>query len=197
MGKIFPLYELVVRSPGQTFVEGEAGTYFATGSSGIDALKVTHFAMGIFWKASVHSWEGNSIEPMIDLGSYSDTIRLWLRGKRPFPDNVSLTFMVCRPETAQITLLPPTEGVNQGWRTFYFHVLGALFTLSIGEHLSPEMRMCCFARRPDHPMFVSEDLNKILKRHFTARYMQSRKTEQFLKSKAKRDELRRAIGKGL
>jgi hypothetical protein len=50
--------------------------------------------------------------------------------------------------------------------------------------------MCCFVQRPDHPMFVSEGLNKIMKRHFASRYREARKTEQFLESKGKRDRLK-------
>ena len=56
MRKSFPLYDILTKGP-------EAGhdetwtMYFAAENADIDVEKLTHFAMGVFWKASVHSWK--------------------------------------------------------------------------------------------------------------------------------------------
>lgn len=51
----------------------------------IDCQKLTHFAAGIFWKASIHSWRGSETTPLIELGKYRDSLRSFLRGECGFP----------------------------------------------------------------------------------------------------------------
>jgi hypothetical protein len=62
--------------------------YLATQNPEIEVEKLTHFALGLFWKASVHSWRGDTTRPRIDLGPYSEEIRKWLRGQNAFPKYV-------------------------------------------------------------------------------------------------------------
>src|SRR5947209_15811189 len=51
----FPFYEILVKK--QPFeCEGDGALYAAADNSEIDVAKLTHFAMGMFWKASIHSW---------------------------------------------------------------------------------------------------------------------------------------------
>lgn len=48
--------------------------------------------------------------------------------------------MVEKPERAQIIMNDPYEGVRQGWRTYFTHVPGILFTLSLGKTVSEEIQ---------------------------------------------------------
>ena len=118
--------------------------------------------MGIFWKAAVHSWSGSKTEPMIELGTYAETIRTWLRGETGFPKDVSLTVTLSKPESALIVLQQPVETKAKPWRTFLLNVPGVLFTLNIGENIEPDMRTCCIHQNPDHPVFVSDDITGAL-----------------------------------
>jgi hypothetical protein len=65
--KSFPLYDIVMRGPA-AHADEKGGLYFAELNPEIDVEKLTHFAMGIFWKASVHSWKGKERSPLIELG---------------------------------------------------------------------------------------------------------------------------------
>lgn len=69
--------------------------------------------MGIFWKASIHSWRGRTQTPMIDLGAYSDAIRLWLRGECTFPKHVSLWVTLSRPQRAQTSVASKKLGFQR------------------------------------------------------------------------------------
>jgi hypothetical protein len=70
LGGNFPLYEMI------TAVTPVVPNLYPTASNPlIDREKLTHFALGIFWKASVHSWRGRDKTPLIGLGPYSDSIR--------------------------------------------------------------------------------------------------------------------------
>jgi len=55
------------------------GFIYARSKPEIDVEKLTHFALGIFWKAGVHSWKKNKDEPMINLGVYGQPLRIPLK----------------------------------------------------------------------------------------------------------------------
>src|ERR1039458_6051914 len=71
MDKKFPLYDLLTQVTPVPIDDGFS-LYWAGDNSEIKVAMLTHFAMGIFWKASVHSWRGDEKEPRIELGPYSD-----------------------------------------------------------------------------------------------------------------------------
>lgn len=185
MDRHFPFYDLLTRLPPDS-VEDGAQVYFAAKNSEIEVDKIAHFAMGLFWKASVHSWTGDGQEPRIQLGPYSDSIRLWLLGDGPFAAHINLAVIVSPPLRAQITFSDPREGVKQGWRSYYSHVPGILFMMSAGKDVSPEMQWFCFHNNPGHPIAVSEDITAHIERMFAGAYNKSRKTRAFVNSRAKR-----------
>jgi len=65
--------------------------YAAVRNPEIKPDKLIHFALGMFWKASVHSWKGGVREPLIDVGPYRETVRKFVRGEIPFPERMALT----------------------------------------------------------------------------------------------------------
>jgi hypothetical protein len=155
MQRTFPFYELLVSGP-IAENESDGGLYFAESNPRLDTEKLTHFAMGIFWKASVHSWKRGEINPVIELGPYSEHIRTWLRGETDFPKNVCLSVMVSPPHRAQITLNGPMERERTECRNFIMHFLGILFTMGVGSQIDPEFRLACFSDNPKRPIIVSE-----------------------------------------
>jgi hypothetical protein len=60
----FPLYDILTKCPpaGQ---DKTWALHFTAENPEIDVEKLTHFALGIFWKASVHPWKGTEKSPMI------------------------------------------------------------------------------------------------------------------------------------
>ena len=50
------------------FSDDKCGIYYAATNPEFSVEKVTHFALGIFWKPAVHSWSGSKNDSMIDLG---------------------------------------------------------------------------------------------------------------------------------
>src|SRR5438270_518716 len=51
----FTFYDLLTKVP-PILDEDGASVYLAAQNPAIDVAKLIHFALGIFWKASVHSW---------------------------------------------------------------------------------------------------------------------------------------------
>ncbi len=181
----FPLYEILIRR--QAAAEDEAGgIYFAVENGDIDVEKLTHFALGIFWKAAVHSWKGKERSPMIELGPYADRIRVWLRSESPFPRNVSLSVMLARADRALVAFTGPVERPPKVWRTFWLYVPGISFVLSVGRLIEAEMRETCIHENPTHPIFVADDVMGAVWTRLKEQYQESRKTRGYLEAKVKR-----------
>jgi hypothetical protein len=162
----FPLYDLLKAAGGYIVDADKDGLFWAANNPAIDVEKITHFAMGIFWKAGVHSWKGGDGAPMIDLGGYGEEIRLWLRGEGASPRNVTFNFGVSRPERVQLTLGQPVEvpvrNIGRTWRHYRHHLVGAMFSINAGETIGLEERMICLYRDPRHPVLVSDNVTGVL-----------------------------------
>jgi len=181
----FPLYELLTKSPSES--EGDSEGIFLTASNPlIDVEKLTHFAVGIFWKASVASWRRGEKEPKIDLGPYSDALRRWLRGETAFPRHICLTVTVSKPEGAFITLCLPAQTECKDWPAYLLHVPGVLFVLSVGKRVPMEMRKTCFHESPDHFVFLSKQIDYQFHGRLGKQLIDSRKTKAYARLMDKR-----------
>jgi hypothetical protein len=67
MERKFPFYDLLTKCPPEWEEDGMA-LYLVAHNSEIEVHKLAHFALGIFWKASVHSWNKNRVSAKIELG---------------------------------------------------------------------------------------------------------------------------------
>ena len=63
------MYDLLQKVP-PDFAETHLAGYAASPNPDIEVEKLTHFALGVFWKASVHSWRKNENENLIELGLF-------------------------------------------------------------------------------------------------------------------------------
>ncbi len=181
----FPLYDMLVRGPA-AYADDTGGIYYARDNPEIDTNKLIHFALGIFWKASVHSWTRNKTDPMIDLGNQSEAVRKWLRGEGTLPRDMSLHISLSKPDRAQIILLGPSAKAPRPWKTFWMHVPGVAFSLNVGPEIPVEMHMLCFWKNSAHVIVVSEDITSVLEERFAQQFAESRKTRSYLASKARR-----------
>jgi len=181
----FPLYDMLVKEPAG-YADETGGIYYARDNPEIEVDKLIHFALGIFWKASVHSWTRNGTEPKIDLGEHSGALRKWLRREAGLPHDMSLHISISKPDRAQIILLEPSPKAPRPWKTFWMHVPGVMFSLNVGPEIPVEMHMLCFWRNSAHVIAVSDDITDALERRFAEQFVESRKTKSYLSSKTKR-----------
>src|SRR5258708_18866960 len=105
----FPLYD-ILREGTPDAAEDEQQIYAAIRNPKIDVAKISHFAMGVFWKASAHSWRGKTSEPLIELGKYREEVRAFIRGKGPFPQNMALAVCVLPPPVKAFAFTKPYRG---------------------------------------------------------------------------------------
>jgi len=123
-------------------------------NSYIDVPKLSHFAMGVVWKASVHSWAGDRKMPMIELGPYGDRVRHFLLGTGRFPAHMSLHVMVAPKDHALVTIGQPYRGRAKAYRNFAFYVPGIQFVLYVGRQITDAIKQLCFYGNPSHPIVV-------------------------------------------
>lgn len=187
----FPLYDLVVSGPA-IFAEDDWAVYAGARNPTIDVNKIIHFAMGIYWKASVHSWRGGEDEPRIELGPYSEKIRQFLLGAM-FPENVALAVVLSTPKDAYIGFNDPYEAVRDGaGRGFMFCVPGIWFMLSVGKNITPES-VALSITSAENPIMISAKIAAKGQETAFTLFQGARKTKAFAKSMEK---VRQAKGRG-
>jgi hypothetical protein len=179
----FPLYDLLKAR--EHFNEPDIRAYLASRIPEIDVEKLTHFAMGIFWKASVHSWKKHKDKPRIQLGKYSGAIRRYLMGETGFPDGLALMVNVVAPEKAMILFTDPITGEDK--HSHFVYVPGILFGLVVDRTVTVEIRVGCFATHPDHPIVVFNALTDQFEGHLMRQFFNAPKSQKFMEAKKKRD----------
>jgi hypothetical protein len=176
--KGFPLYDILAKIPPDV-IEGEGAGYAACRNPEIDVHAITHFAIGIFWKASVHPWLKDRKEPRIELGPYDDKFRQFLRAEAPFPDYVVLNVGMVRPDATFSNTLEPYRGTAEGSRNYVFNVPGVQFVLTIGKTISPELKGTCFYSNALHPIIVT-DLAEPMKKIFLSQSTKAHKSKKLV-----------------
>ncbi len=182
--KTYPLYELVI-SGQPLFDENDCKVYCAVQNPLLDPDKIAHFAMGIFWKASVHSWRTGNHEPPVSLGPYSDRVRRYLRGEAPFPVNMALAAVLSPPNAAYIGFNNPYEAMRDAYRDFMFVVPGIWFNLSVGKMVTAEALSLCIASHPLRPIMISAKIAAKGQEQAYRVFQNARKTESYKRAMEK------------
>lgn len=150
----FPFYDILQKVPPDV-VDGETRGYAASRNPDIDVPKLAHFALAVFWKASVHSWSGTRTDPQIELGKYGEELRKFLRREGPFPKYMGLTVGVLPSPVKEISFCQPYRGSVAEVHNFMFSVPGISFALSVGRKIG-DAKENCFHSNPLHPIVVAD-----------------------------------------
>jgi hypothetical protein len=153
----FRFYDLLSAVPADIEDAGSrVRVYGAARNQRIKINKLAHFALGIFWKASIHSWRGKEREPLIRLGTYREPLRVFLRGEAGFPQEMALVVFVLPPPVTQISSCVPSLTSKTDCHHYAFYVPGIQFLLLVGKQIPRADRRLCFVSNPLHPMIVSD-----------------------------------------
>jgi hypothetical protein len=160
----FPLLDIVEKVPANAVLADGAAAYIATENPGLSLAAIVHFALGIFWKASIHSWKEKKTEPMIDLGLYGSRIAQFLKGKANFPEHMALLMSLARRDKANVNGgSQPARGRCKTAHNYSFCVPGVQFSLYVGKQISNEAKALCIQSSALHPILVDDISGHLLK----------------------------------
>jgi hypothetical protein len=149
----FPFQD-VLRSVAPDVAESDLTAYACARNPSLDCGKIAHFASGIFWKAAVHAWVHGDATVKIELRGYTEGLREYLLGAKPFPNGVTLVMLVLPPNVPLLSAVAPIQAREPRFDMYWFYVPGIQFLLFAGERTPPEIVHHCFARNPLHPVIV-------------------------------------------
>jgi hypothetical protein len=127
----------------------------------IDSLAMSHFATGIFWKASVHGWNDDGRVP-VNLFGYADQFRRFLLGEREFPQNAVLTVVVRERGLLDRLTYAPAGSSKGATSSYRFPIPGFNFMLTIGSKIPQRTSQYCFVRGVGKPIVVTSTLDTFL-----------------------------------
>jgi hypothetical protein len=134
----FPFLEMLDAIPTITKTE-KWRMYSAAQTPNIDRAKIAYFALSLFWRASVHTWQMDDGEKVrIELGSkYNEEIRRYLLGEASIPHNAALLVTACTDRESQISFFMPGENKKVKDRSFGVGVRGLFFLFRITNSQPP------------------------------------------------------------
>jgi len=157
-GRDFPLLDrLRVAMP---VYSGGGVEKFSGDSIGVETDKLAHFALGLFWKASVHTWrahDGSAIHH--SLGQYEETVRQYLRGQTAFPGELVLILTVCTDFYSQSNFYFPCEVTGNQIKSYGALARGIHFRLFAGADLPDMIRDSCCITSGGRPIFAGDCSN--------------------------------------
>ena len=114
------------------YSDEERAVFSTAANPNIDAAKLIHFAIGLFWKASVHSWRGKESEPAVPLGQHQEALRLYLLGQAELPADVALVISLDSAPVRLIGFIEPYRADGGEFSKFLCFVPGMLLALYTG-----------------------------------------------------------------
>lgn len=155
----FPLREALARA-GAVLSGPEGAAFAGTGTPGVGVDKLAYFGVSIFWRATLTGWRAVLGQPLrpLDLGPYSERLRVFLLEEGPFPEHVSLRIFVTAsteavPHRSSMTS-PHALGKAHGAHWYRFTIPGLTYDLMVGRAMDATSRSTCNVRGMSRPIFV-------------------------------------------
>jgi len=129
----FPLQERLRQAP--RVVSGNTAFFPAREIPGIDVDALTHFAVGVVWKAAVCTWQLGQSKPIrVDLPpNLLHRARYYLRAGAPLPAEMLVSLSVPGETDAPAFFTPPKTYALRPFQRIAFYVPGLEFQITIGR----------------------------------------------------------------
>lgn len=152
----FPLYDSIIAQPAR-LVFPRFSLYPSRGVPGIEPEQLGYFAASILWRASATNWR-NKRSPRIEVGPHQDSLRRYLLGLTPFPENAALRVILPTPTRAKLVLTLPVPGRLDGIRCFTFIIPGIAFTMFFGKHIPSATSEVTFMPSAERMICISDQI---------------------------------------
>jgi hypothetical protein len=135
--------------------ETDFKTYSVVGNPEFDVERITHFALGVFFKMAAYEWTIGKHKRQFQFGPYLGSIRSYLLGHGPFPANCALMLCIHPPTDAPKRIALPYEWKIEGSRAYAFILIGLEFVLSLGKQIPQWHRELCFVNGANRFVIVA------------------------------------------
>jgi hypothetical protein len=142
----FPLLERLRVAPAVDFSLNE-GVY-AGKQLGIDTNKFAYFVLSVAWRSAVHTWPSvrGHVPDSVDLGTFQESIRQFLLGEAPFPEDLTVLTTACTDEYSQNAMYAPTKMIGSPTPGISFLACGIHFMILMGTTYPPGIKDLCSYR---------------------------------------------------
>jgi len=146
----FPLLEMLSAIPPKQRGAGWVA-YSAADTPTIDREKLAYFAISVFWRASVHTWEQeNGKLVSIDLGKkYNEEIRKYLMGETAIPKAAVMSIAVCTDRESHRSFFMPSTNRKTKDGTVGFGARGLMFFLRVSNRHAPWQERISMINNPN------------------------------------------------
>ena len=183
LGGPFPLRErLILQAP--IYQDADKALYATATNPEIDVPKLMHFAVGIFYKAAIHSWLGGETKPRIDLHEGdTEALRLYLIGQADLPKDMALCITVDSSPVVLPAMIDPCRGENDAYRRYAFYVPGLFAQLFIGEGAqgTMEVNRNCINSNSLRPV-LAEHVSKLMRNTMRVEIADARRTKKLVET---------------
>jgi len=187
VGRPFPLRERVMK--GRLLYRDETTAIFqGADNPEIDTANLTHFALGMFFKAAIHSWKKGSTEPYMQMEPEDvEAIRLYLLGMGDVPKRMALCITVDSLVTPlQMGVQPYRMQDTQGLKRYVFYLAGVFFQLFVGDGAA-EKNVACFGVHPARPIWM-QNVSIVVRNTGREEFKGARKTKKLEETLKELDE---------
>jgi hypothetical protein len=163
---------------------GDGAIFAGAENPEIDVPKLMNFAIGIYFKAAVHSWQKDVTEPWIILEPTDiEALRLFMQGEASLPSHIALEVMVDSSPIVLPTVRMPWRGTDNRLTNYCLYVPGVLFNLYVGPNAQKILKETCINGSPSAPI-MSAPIAKLMREVFREDAKEPYKSEKLLKTTA-------------
>jgi hypothetical protein len=160
----FPLAEILAsKVPALSSPSSPTRVYNSASIHEINISALAYFATSIFWRGSIHGWNGDGSIP-VNLGELKEQFRVYLTNAdlKVFPQDCALWVIVREGQEISRLTHPPVGGRQGNFHNYRFPMPGLGFVLAVGKNISANDREKCFVRGRGNPIIVTSLLERFL-----------------------------------
>jgi hypothetical protein len=139
----------------------------------IDIGKLIYFGLSVFWRASVHRWRVGKRIVHLELGRYSEALRLFLFDKQ-FPQHMLFVVRVSGVKEYIPVVSDPDSKKGEGHHVHQFSIPGLTFTLAVGQKIPDPRHRYCTAPSPERYIGISPRSDEHQLQRITSRLQDAR-----------------------
>lgn len=139
---------------------------FSGPALGLNVDMFTYFAISVVWRMSVSEWKlpDGTTTSKEELGTFRESVRLYLLGETPLPLDISVIVIVCSDAVSRARITGPGSFDEGCCVNFRFLARGITFRVVIGSPMPEHLRVAS-CTSPFRPIWFTDCEKETLERN--------------------------------